>query len=125
MSVVYSATDTTCERHVALDILRPSVASRRALSTQQLQREASTAVGVRERTPHLVDVLTAGITDDAHRLPYIVMERLHGTSLRESILAKDKLRPSCMPQLNRGKLLNERTRCPSLSARPYASLCRT
>jgi hypothetical protein len=51
----------------------------------------STAVAVRERTPHVVDVLTAGITDDAHRLPYIVMERLHGTSLRGSLEAKDKL----------------------------------
>jgi serine/threonine-protein kinase len=85
MAVVYSALDTTCDRKVALKILRPSIAARRPLSADLLKREAATAVRLHARTPHVVEVLTAGVTDDAHRLPYYVMERLHGTTLRTAI----------------------------------------
>jgi tRNA A-37 threonylcarbamoyl transferase component Bud32 len=88
MAVVYGALDTTCDRQVALKILRPGVARQRALSAEHLQREAATAVRLHERTPHVVEVLTAGITDDAHRLPYYVMERLYGASLRAGIEEK-------------------------------------
>ena len=34
------------------------------------------------------EVLTAGVTDDAHHLPYVVMERLYGATLRAGIEEK-------------------------------------
>jgi len=85
MAVVYAAVDTTCDRQVAIKVLRPRVAARRALSSAHVQREAATVVKLHERTPHVAEVLTAGITEDEHRLPYYVMERLFGTSLRAGI----------------------------------------
>jgi serine/threonine-protein kinase len=88
MAVVYSAVDTTCDRQVAIKILRPGVVARRPLSAAAIQREAATVVKLHDRTPHVVEVLTAGITDDSHRLPYYVMERLHGASLRAGIEEK-------------------------------------
>ncbi|HEX8795234.1 MAG TPA: serine/threonine-protein kinase [Polyangiaceae bacterium] len=85
MAVVYAAVDTTCDRQVALKVLRPSAAAQRGLSGGRMQREAATSVKLHERTPHVVEVLTAGVTEDAQRLPYYVMERLRGTTLREGI----------------------------------------
>ncbi len=85
MAVVYAAVDTTCDRQVAIRVLRPRVAARRALSSARMQREAATVVKLHALTPHVAEVLTAGITDDEHRLPYYVMERLYGASLRAAI----------------------------------------
>ncbi len=85
MAVVYSALDTSCDRKVALKILRPSIASLRPRSADLLKREAATAVRLHTLTPHVVEVFTAGVTDDAHHLPYYVMERLRGTTLRTAI----------------------------------------
>jgi serine/threonine-protein kinase len=82
MSVVYQAVDTTCDRVVALKIIRPSIARRREYSREQLRLEAETLVKLHEKTDSVVDVLTAGITEDAHCLPYYVMERLEGETLR-------------------------------------------
>ncbi len=88
MAVVYSAVDTSCDRQVAIKVLRPSAAAHRHLSSGRVQREAATVVKLHERTPHVVEVLTAGVSEDQHRLPYYVMERLYGTTLREGIEAK-------------------------------------
>jgi len=88
MAVVYAAVDTSCDRQVAIKVLRPSAAAQRHLSSAHVQREAATVVKLHERTPHVVEVLTAGVSEDQHRLPYYVMERLYGTSLREGIEAK-------------------------------------
>jgi serine/threonine-protein kinase len=88
MAVVYAAIDTTCDRQVAIKVLRPRVAARRSLSSAHLQREAATVVRLLDRTPHVAEVLTAGITDDEHRLPYYVMERLFGETLRAGIEEK-------------------------------------
>ncbi len=85
MAVVYSALDTSCQRNVALKILRPAIAARRPHSTDLVKREAAAAVQLHAHTPHVVEVLTAGVTDDAHQLPYYVMERLHGSTLRTLI----------------------------------------
>jgi serine/threonine protein kinase len=84
-SIVYSALDVTCGRKVALKVMRPDVAARHPGSADLVKREATTLVSLRQRTPHVVEVLTAGVTEDAHRLPYYVMERLHGTTLRAAI----------------------------------------
>jgi serine/threonine protein kinase len=88
MAVVYAAVDTTCDRQVAIKVLRPSASAHRHLSSARVQREAATVVKLHERTPHVVEVLTAGVSEDQHHLPYYVMERLHGTTLREGIEAK-------------------------------------
>jgi serine/threonine protein kinase len=85
MAVVYAAVDTTCDRDVAVKVLRPSVAERHRLSDEQMRIEASTIVKLHERTPHVAEVFTAGVTADEHLLPYYVMERLWGTTLRAAI----------------------------------------
>ncbi len=85
MAVVFAALDRSCGRQVAVKVLRPSAAARRSLSSEHVELEASLAVKLHERTDHVVEVLTAGITDDQHRLPYYVMERLRGTSLRTAM----------------------------------------
>ena len=88
MAVVYAAVDTSCDRQVAIKVLRPSAAAHRHLSSARVQREAATVVKLHVRTPHVVEVLTAGVSEDQHHLPYYVMERLYGTSLREGVEAK-------------------------------------
>jgi serine/threonine protein kinase/DNA-binding CsgD family transcriptional regulator len=88
MAVVYAAVDTTCDRQVAIKVLRPSASPHRQLSSARVQREAATVVKLHERTPHVVEVLTAGVSEDQHHLPYYVMERLQGTTLREGVEAK-------------------------------------
>ena len=92
MAVVYAAVDTSCDRQVAIKVLRPSVAKRQRLSDAQMLSEASILVKLHDRTPHVAEVLTAGITDDRHRLPYYVMERLYGTTLRAGISDKGRRR---------------------------------
>ncbi len=86
MSVVYQAVDITVDRVVAIKVIRPSIARRREYSTEQIRREAETLVKLHAKTEHVVDVLTAGITEDASRLPYYVMERLEGDPLRRYLL---------------------------------------
>jgi serine/threonine protein kinase len=84
MSVVYDAEDTTCERIVAVKVLRPSMARRHSYSAEQIRREAAVLVRLHDIAPaYFVDVLTAGVTGDKHRLPYCVMERLIGNTLRQ------------------------------------------
>lgn len=85
MAVVYAAVDTSCNRQVAIKVLRPSVARGRVVSSARMQQEASTAVQLHERTQYVVDVLTAGVE---RGLPYYVMERLRGTTLRQSLDSK-------------------------------------
>jgi hypothetical protein len=48
-----------------------------------MRREAEVLVRLHEKTESVVDVLTAGITEDDHQLPYYVMERLRGDTLRQ------------------------------------------
>jgi serine/threonine protein kinase len=88
MSVVYEAVDTSCDRTVAVKVIRPSIARRRGYSIEQIRLEAETLVKLHEKTEFVVEVLTAGITEDAHRLPYYVMERLKGDTLRRFLLGQ-------------------------------------
>lgn len=83
MSVIYDAVDTTCERKVAVKVIRPSQAGKGVFSMDRMQREAAVLVQLHERTEFVVDVLTSGITDDDRNLPYYVMERLRGDTLRQ------------------------------------------
>jgi len=90
MSVVYDAIDTTCERKVAVKVIRPRYAGTGGFSKEQMRREAAVLVKLHEQTEFVVDVLTSGITDDGHHLPFYVMERLRGDSLRRFM--SDQLR---------------------------------
>lgn len=87
MSVVYEAEDTSCDRIVALKVIRPHIARERAYSLDELQFEARVQVRLHALTEDVVEVLTAGITSDKG-LPYYVMERLKGRSLRADIEEK-------------------------------------
>src|SRR5258708_34220347 len=50
-----------------------------------MRREANVLGRLHEKTDAVGDVLTAGITEDEHQLPYYVMERLRGDTLRQFI----------------------------------------
>lgn len=82
MGVVYAAVDRTCDRPVALRILRPGVTTRRAPSEDHVQRVAASLARLQERTSHVVEVLSAGITEDRELSPYCVTERVRGITLR-------------------------------------------
>jgi serine/threonine-protein kinase len=84
MSVVYDAVDITCDRVVAIKVIRPSAARRKAYSLAQIRREAQALVQIHEKTESVVEVLTAGI-EQRHGLPFYVMERLRGSTLRQFI----------------------------------------
>jgi len=89
-SVIYEAVDVTVDRAVAIKVPRPGIARRRAYSREQMRRECQVLVKPRVLTPYVVDVLTAGITDDEHALPYYVMERLHGSTLRSGVRERQR-----------------------------------
>jgi serine/threonine protein kinase len=82
MAVVYEAEDTSCGRRVAIKVVRPDVATRGAFDAERMRREARQLVSLQRKTDHVVEVITAGVTDDSHRLPYYVMELLEGHTLR-------------------------------------------
>lgn len=84
-AVVWEAENAAIGRIVAIKVLFPEVAAKGHFDEEQMNREARILSGLHALTPHVVDVLDAGVTADAHRLPYIVMEKLSGMTLRESI----------------------------------------
>jgi serine/threonine protein kinase len=81
-AAVYQAEDTTCGRQVVVKVVRPDVARRGTFTAAEMQREARMLVALQAETDHVVEVITAGITDDPNRLPYYVMEQLVGQTLR-------------------------------------------
>jgi serine/threonine-protein kinase len=89
-SVIYEAVDDSVGRTVAVKILRPGIARMRSYSRDQMRREGQVLVKLHEITDHVVDVFTAGITEDSHALPYYVMERLKGSMMRHSIEEKQR-----------------------------------
>jgi serine/threonine protein kinase len=84
-AVVYQAEDTTCGRQVVVKVVRPDVARRGSFTAAEMQREARLLVSLQAETEHVVEVITAGVTDDANRLPYYVMEQLIGQTLRVTL----------------------------------------
>jgi serine/threonine protein kinase len=82
MGEVYEARDPRLERHVALKIIRPEVASdpdRLARFT----REAKAVAALNH--PNILTVHDAG-TDNG--TPYVVTELLHGETLRDVVLCR-------------------------------------
>src|SRR5579859_5864400 len=79
MGTVYDVEDTTIGKRYVLKTLHPQLGSREDLA-RRMQNEARTLA--RLNHPNIVEVITAGVTADDLRLPYYVMERLNGQSLR-------------------------------------------
>lgn len=87
MSTVYLATDQRLDRHVALKVLHPHLASDEGF-LNRLGREAKAAA--RLSHPHVV-----GVLDQGHdgRTAYLVMEYIKGHTLRDVINQKGALAP--------------------------------
>src|SRR5438552_2800983 len=86
MARVYRATDLTLEREVAVKLINPELRENPDLDNR-FQREARTASQLAD--PHIVVVHDFGF-DNTHG-PYLVMEFLHGQSLREHLHGKGPL----------------------------------
>jgi len=86
MGAVFEAEHLETERRVALKVLLPqSLISDTA--RERFKQEARVAGKIRH--PHIVDVIDAGV-DDPTKMPYLVMELLHGEDLGSRI---DRLGP--------------------------------
>jgi serine/threonine-protein kinase len=79
MGTVYDVEDTSIGKRYVLKTLHPQLGNREDLA-RRMQNEARTLA--RLHHPNIVDVFTAGVTQDDLKLPYYVMERLDGKSLR-------------------------------------------
>jgi serine/threonine-protein kinase len=88
MGTVYDVEDTTIGKRYVLKTLHPQLGAREDLA-RRMQNEARTLA--RLNHPNIVDVITAGVTGDQLRLPYYVMERLNGQSLRVVLEKKGQL----------------------------------
>jgi serine/threonine protein kinase len=88
MGTVYDVEDTTIGKRFVLKTLHPQLGARDDLA-RRMQNEARTLA--RLNHPNIVEVFTAGVTADDLRLPYYVMERLNGQSLRVVLEKKGRL----------------------------------
>ncbi|MDO5032152.1 Stk1 family PASTA domain-containing Ser/Thr kinase [Corynebacterium sp.] len=83
MSEVFDAEDTVLGRTVAIKMLRPDMA-RDVNFRERFRREAQNAGKLNH--PNIVAVFDTGEKDvDGLMLPYIVMERVHGRTLRDIV----------------------------------------
>jgi serine/threonine protein kinase len=88
MGTVYDVEDTTIGKRYVLKTLHPKLGAREDL-VRRIQHEARTLA--RLHHPNIVEVITAGVTADDLRLPYYLMERLSGQSLRLILEKKGQL----------------------------------
>lgn len=84
MGSVYDVEDVTVGKRYVVKTLHPQLVSRQDLQ-KRMEVEARTLA--RLEHPHIVEVVTAGVTRDDKRTPFFVMERLVGQNLR-SVLEK-------------------------------------
>ncbi|HEY2510715.1 MAG TPA: serine/threonine-protein kinase, partial [Polyangiaceae bacterium] len=89
MGTVYEVEDTTVGKRYVLKTLAPQLRDRKEIALR-LNKEAR--VLARLAHPNIVDVVTAGMTGDAQRLPFFVMQKLNGHTLRSVLNAK-----GCLP----------------------------
>ncbi|APT91604.1 serine/threonine protein kinase [Corynebacterium phocae] len=83
MSEVYAAQDTSLGRDVAIKMLRPEMA-RDVGFRERFRREAQNSA--RLNHPNIVAVYDTGETErEGISVPYIVMERVHGSTLRDLV----------------------------------------
>ena len=88
MGTVYDVEDTSIGKRYVLKTLHPQLGAREDVA-RRMQKEARTLA--RLNHSNIVEVITAGVTADDLRLPYYVMERLNGQSLRVVIEKKGQL----------------------------------
>lgn len=88
MGTVYDVEDTTVGRRYVLKTLHGDLADRADLAAR-LSREARALAKLQH--PNIVEVYTSGTTQDKLKLPFYVMERLQGQSLRTAIERKGRL----------------------------------
>ena len=88
MGFVYDVEDISVGKRYVLKTLTPELLGRRDLARRM---EAEARVLARLSHPNVVDVITAGTTQDEQRMPYFVMERLNGQSLRTVLDKKGAL----------------------------------
>src|SRR5690242_3951900 len=88
MGTVYDVEDTTIGKRYVLKTLHPQLGAREDLA-RRMRDEARTLAKLNH--PNIVEVITAGLTGDDLRLPFFVMERLNGQSLRVVLEKKGQL----------------------------------
>jgi serine/threonine protein kinase len=88
MGTVYDVEDTTIGKRYVLKTLHPKLGAREDLA-KRIQNEARTLAKLHH--PNIVEVITAGVTADDLKLPYYLMERLSGQSLRGVLEKKGQL----------------------------------
>src|SRR3984957_19270643 len=88
MGTVYDVEDTTIGKRYVLKTLLPKLGAREDL-VRRIQHEARTLA--RLDHPNIVEGITAGVAVDDLRLPYYLMERLSGQSLRVVLEKKGQL----------------------------------
>jgi serine/threonine-protein kinase len=88
MGTVYDVEDTSIGKRYVLKTLHGDLAERADLAAR-LAREARALAKLQH--PNIVEVYTSGTTHDSLRLPYYVMERLQGQSLRTVLERKGRL----------------------------------
>ena len=89
MSDVYAATDELLTRDVAVKMMRPDLA-RDTTFLERFRREAQNAARLNQ--PNIVAVYDTGETpEEDGSVPYIVMERVHGDTLRDIINDQGKM----------------------------------
>ena len=91
MSTVYAGTDLRLDRQVAVKVMAPALAHDPAF-TERFVREARTAA--RLSHPNAVAVFDQGAEDTrAGRVVFLVMELVSGSTLREVLHRRGRLRP--------------------------------
>ncbi len=90
MGSVFDVEDTTVGKRYVLKTLHPDLFGRNDL-VRRMEQEAR--VLARLQHPNIVEVVTAGETQDELHLPYYVMERLNGQNLRTVLEKKGALDP--------------------------------
>jgi serine/threonine protein kinase len=85
MSTVYEVTEVTCGRTYALKTLTAELRHRTDLRARFVAE--GKLYGKLHGHPNIVEVISQGVTADDWELPFIVMEHLKGTNMRQ-VLAK-------------------------------------
>jgi serine/threonine-protein kinase len=104
MAVVFRATDTRLDRPVAVKQLRQDLASDPTFQTR-FRREAQSAAGLSH--PNIVAVYDTGEEYDPvaeAQVPYIVMELVEGTTLRDVLRSQHRILPERALELTSGVL---------------------
>ena len=90
MGSVYDVEDTSVEKRYVLKTLHPQLIAREDLARRMKDEARSLA---KLQHPNIVEVITAGVTKDALKMPFYVMERLIGQNLRTVLEKRGALDP--------------------------------